>query len=54
MCVREVLDAPLPEVDERASADEVERILAEFPAVVVTRAGFPLGLLTSEDLVRHG
>jgi predicted transcriptional regulator len=54
MCVREVLEPPLPEVDERALLSEVEALLAEYPAVVVTRGGFPLGLLTSEDLVRRG
>ena len=52
MCVREILEPPLPEVDERAPLSAVVSLLADHPAVVVTRAGFPLGLLTSEDLVR--
>jgi predicted transcriptional regulator len=50
LCVGEVLDEPLPEVDERASAAQVAELLATHPAVVVTRVGFPLGLLTTEDL----
>ena len=49
LCVRNVMDAPLPELDETASEDEVRRQLALYGAVVVTRQSFPIGLLTAED-----
>jgi len=53
LLVGEVLEGPLPEVDERAPALEVADLLERHPAVVVTRAGFALGLLTAEDLLRE-
>ena len=48
--VRDVLEPPLPELDESASTEDVARAVAIAGAVLILRGSFPLGLLTAADL----
>jgi predicted transcriptional regulator len=48
--VRDVLEPPLPELDETASTDAVARAIKTTGAVLILRGLFPLGLLTAADL----
>jgi predicted transcriptional regulator len=48
--VRDVMDAPLPELDEHASVAAVADAIAAADAVLVLRESFPIGLLTEADL----
>ncbi len=50
VCVRNVMDGPLPELDETATVDDVREMMSRAGAVVVTRERFAIGLLTSEDV----
>ena len=48
--VRDVLEPPLPELDESASVEAVARAVDTAGAVLILRGSFPLGLLTAADL----
>jgi predicted transcriptional regulator len=48
--VRDVMDGPLPELDESAGFEEVESAIARSGAVLITREDFPIGLLTASDV----
>jgi predicted transcriptional regulator len=50
LSVQHAMSPPMPEVDESASEAEVSRLLGTFTEVLVTREGFPLGLLRRRDL----
>jgi predicted transcriptional regulator len=50
LAVRHAMSPPMPEVDERAAEREVAGLLGTFTEILVTREGFPLGLLTRRDL----
>ena len=52
--VGEVMGRPLPQIDERATLDEAFALLAgDVGAVLATRAGKALGVITKLDLLEH-
>ena len=52
--VRDVMDEPLPELDESAGLDAIAAAIAASEAVLIVRDSFPIGLLTEADLRRAG
>jgi cystathionine beta-synthase len=51
--VGEVMNRPLPIVDVRTSLDEAFAMLADASALVATRAGDPVGIVTKLDLLEY-
>ena len=49
--VGEVMDRPLPLVDDRASLDEAFTLLSESSALIATRGARPVGIVTKLDLL---
>jgi predicted transcriptional regulator len=52
LAVRHAMAPPLPELDESVGEGDVAEVLSIFTEVLITRAGFPLGLLSRRDLAR--
>jgi cystathionine beta-synthase len=51
--VGEVMDRPLPIVDLRTSLDEAFAMLADATALIATRGGGPVGVVTKLDLLEY-
>uniref|UniRef100_A0A7J2TL98 CBS domain-containing protein n=1 Tax=Archaeoglobus fulgidus TaxID=2234 RepID=A0A7J2TL98_ARCFL len=50
--VRDILEAPLPEISSKAEISDISKLLLDNPAVVVTEKGKILGIITKHDLMR--
>ena len=52
MKVSEIMDPPFPIVDENAPIDLVAKILTFYSAVLVTKTGKVIGIITRSDLLK--
>lgn len=52
--VRDVMDPPLPQLDEHAARSAVAEAIERDGAVLITRDQHPLGLLAADDLLGNG
>jgi predicted transcriptional regulator len=50
--VRDVMEGPLPELDESTAFETVASVIAGSGAALITREDFPIGLLTEDDVRR--
>ncbi|MCC6027791.1 MAG: CBS domain-containing protein [Archaeoglobales archaeon] len=50
--VRDIIEAPLPEIGPKAEISEISRLLLDNPAIVVVEKGKILGIITKHDLMK--
>ncbi len=48
----EVMEEAFPQVDEKAPLSLISSLLQEYPAILVTRKGIAMGIITKADLLR--
>jgi predicted transcriptional regulator len=50
--VSQVMSKPLPQVEFSTPLDSIKSLFDVYPAIIITRSGKPIGILTKSDLIK--
>lgn len=50
--VLQVMSKPLPQIDFTTPTDSIKSLFDIYPAVIITKKGEPIGIITKSDLIR--